>query len=73
MYGVVTDKFAGKVIARAGDSGFARTFSLDGAAVYRCQPKGQRLLPGDAADLVPGSRVFVRMNFTAVKEILVIE
>lgn len=73
MYGVVTDKFAGKVIARAGDSGFSRTFSLDGAAVYRCQPKGQRLLPGDAADLVPGSRVFVRMNFTAVKEILVIE
>lgn len=73
MCGTVTEKFSKKIIARTGENGFLRTFSLDGVNFYRYLSRTGKVLPGNSSMIAPGSRVFVRMNFTAVKEILILE
>lgn len=73
MYGTVHEKYANKILAQSDGKGYLRTFSLDGAMVYRFETDRKKLSVADASDIAPGSKIFVRMNFTAVKEMIVIE
>ena len=73
VFGTVADRFSDKLLVTNGANGYVRTIPLSGAQIYRLKAGDQKLLMGDAADLVPDSRVFVRMNYTAVREIVVIE
>ena len=73
VFGTVADRFSDKLLVTNGANGYLRTIPLGGAQIYRLKTGDQKLLMGDAADLVPDSRIFVRMNYTAVREIVVIE
>lgn len=70
--GTVLKKFSDKLLVSADSSGFVRTIPLSGAVIYRLNKENKKLLTGDASDISEGSKVFVRMNYTAVREILVI-
>ena len=53
--------------------GVLRTIPLGGAKVYIYDTVRDKLSGGDLADISTGSKVFVRMNFTETKEIIVIK
>lgn len=72
IHGKIKHLFADKIMVSAGD-GFLRTIPLQDALCYRFQKGSGKWFAGDVSDLTVGSRVFVRMNFTATKEIIIIE
>lgn len=71
-YGVVKSKFADKIIAET-SNGFLRTFPLKNAVVYVAYPNKEKVYMGDASDISADDRIFVRMTYNDVKEIVIIK
>ncbi len=71
-YGVVKSKFADKIIAET-VNGYLRTFPLKNAAVYIAYCDKEKVYTGDASDISADDRIFVRMTYNDVKEIVIIK
>ena len=71
-YGVVKNKFTDKIIAET-VNGYFRTFPLKNATVYVAYPDKEKVYMGDASDISADDRIFVRMSYNDVKEIVVIK
>ena len=71
ILGKVKNKTKGKIIASV-DGGYLRTLPITDAKIYIISKNG-RLLEGDVTDISNGDRIFARMNYTVVKEIIVLE
>lgn len=66
-------KFADKIMVSATDDGVLRTVPLSEVAVYKYDSRRNKLYNAKVADIYPESRIFVRMNFAATREIIVYE
>ena len=71
-YGVVRNKFTDKIIAETVNGCF-RTFPLKNTTVYLAYPDKEKVYIGDASDISADDKVFVRMVYNDVKEIVVIK
>ena len=71
-YGTVSKKLNGKMIINP-TANYQRTILLSNANIYRYNSKENKIYIGDETDIFEGSSVFVRLNFTTVKEVIVIE
>lgn len=71
LLGKVENKVQGKIIAST-DNGYLRTLPITDAKIYILSKNG-KLLEGDVTDISNSQRIFARMNFTSVKEIIVFD
>ncbi len=72
-YGIVTDKFSDKILITAAENNYKRTISTNNCKIYRYSKSKKKLYPADTTDIQENNEVFVRLNFTSVKEIIIIE
>lgn len=70
--GIAEHRYGNKLMLSVGKSGVLRTIPLGSAKVYIYDTDRDKLYDGDLADVSVGSKVFVRMNYTETKEIIVI-
>ena len=71
-FGTAEKRYGNKLMVSVG-GGVLRTIPLGGVKVYIYDTVRDKLSGGDLADISTGSKVFVRMNFTETKEIIVIK
>ena len=73
IFGTVRNKFSDKILVSAGANGTLRTFPLADSMIYILDTERNRLYMGDPSDISINDRVFIRVNFSSVREIIAIK